>query len=321
MDKRKLTRQYYTPGAEGSYSSVEALHRAVPSQSKKNIKKWLKAQTTATIHKPIRHKFKTNSIYVKGLNDLVQMDLADVSNLAKYNNGVNFLLILINCFSRYVHAYPVKTKSAEEILAVFQKYFKTLGPTSHPKAINSDRGVEFYNKKVLKFFRSNKVNFFSTPQKAQIAERVIRTIKSRIHKFLTANNTKRYIDNLDSIIAGYNNSYHRSIKTKPKLVTKRNEKEIFNRLYPKAAENQKPLRYNLYPGTYVRVALPKNPFAKGYTPGFSKEIYQIARLIPREIPVYELKDKGGYDIQGIWYESDLNPVTSDEFPDPLLDDD
>ena len=51
--------------------------------------------------------------------------------------------------------------------------------------------------------------------KSVVAERFIRTLKTKIYKYMTAISKNMYIDKLDDIINEYNNTYHRRIKMKP----------------------------------------------------------------------------------------------------------
>ena len=51
--------------------------------------------------------------------------------------------------------------------------------------------------------------------KCVIAETLIRTLKSKIYKYMTSRSKNAYIDNLDDIANKYNNTYHRRIKMKP----------------------------------------------------------------------------------------------------------
>ena len=51
--------------------------------------------------------------------------------------------------------------------------------------------------------------------KSVVAERYIRTLKSKIYKYMTSISKNVYIDKLDDIIKDYNNTYHASIKMKP----------------------------------------------------------------------------------------------------------
>lgn len=50
-----------------------------------------------------------------GINDLCQADLVEVIPLARYNEGYCFIMAIINCFSKYAYAVPLKTKLGWEI--------------------------------------------------------------------------------------------------------------------------------------------------------------------------------------------------------------
>ena len=51
--------------------------------------------------------------------------------------------------------------------------------------------------------------------KSVVAERFIRTIKSKINKYITLISKNVYIDKLDDIVHKYNNKKHRTIKMEP----------------------------------------------------------------------------------------------------------
>ena len=48
-----------------------------------------------------------------------------------------------------------------------------------------------------------------------VAERFIRTFKTKIYKYITSISRNVYIDKLNDIVNEYNNTYHRTIKMKP----------------------------------------------------------------------------------------------------------
>ena len=51
--------------------------------------------------------------------------------------------------------------------------------------------------------------------KSVVAERFIRTLKTKIYKYMTSISKNVYIDKLDDMVSEYNNTYHRTIKMKP----------------------------------------------------------------------------------------------------------
>ena len=115
-----------------------------------------------------------------------------------------------------------------------------------PKHLQTDKGTEFLNKDVQNFLKNNDVNIFTTntEMKASIVERFNRTLKSRMYKYFTAENSHRYVDVLQDLVRGYNNSKHRSIGMKPTDVQKRHEHVLRMKLYPKK-KVQKNYKYNV----------------------------------------------------------------------------
>ena len=85
-----LQRLYYDP--KTGYGGVQALYRQVRQLGHKitlsQIREWVKAQDTYTLHKPIRRKFKRRQTRVTDMDEQWQLDLADVSSLKQDNNYV-----------------------------------------------------------------------------------------------------------------------------------------------------------------------------------------------------------------------------------------
>ena len=65
---------------------------------------------------------------VKDTNEIWSLDLAYVDKLAKYNRGVRYLLVAVDCLSRYLRVEPLKTKYAKETAEAFKKMIKTKQP-------------------------------------------------------------------------------------------------------------------------------------------------------------------------------------------------
>ena len=51
--------------------------------------------------------------------------------------------------------------------------------------------------------------------KSVVAERVIRTLKTKIYKYMTSGSKKVHIYQLDDIVDECNNTYHKTIKMNP----------------------------------------------------------------------------------------------------------
>ena len=78
------------------------------------------------------------------------------------------------------------------------------------------KGSEFYNNSFKKGLKDNSIEMYSIHNegKSVAAERFIRTLKTKIYKYMTSVSKNVYIDKLDDIVDEYNNTY-KTIKMKP----------------------------------------------------------------------------------------------------------
>ena len=67
-------------------------------------------------------------------------------------------------------------------------------------------------------------------------------------------------------------------------------------------------KYKFKIGDQVRISKIKRTFDKGYLPNFSKEIFTVNKQVPRDPPVYKLKDYDGEELKGTFYEKELQKV-------------
>ena len=196
------------------------------------------------------------------------------------------------------------------LVSAFKKIFKD---GRIPKKLHTDHGTEFLNKVFQRFLKENGVDFFTTENfdtKATVVERFNRTLKTRMFKYFTFKNTNKYIDILPHLVDAYNHSYHRSIGTKPVLVTKKNEAKIWEKLY--SSHKDKPVRFKFNVGQKVRISKYKSIFTKGYLPNWTEEIFTINQRIPTRPPVYRLKDYHNEILIGTFYEAELQSVIKED---------
>ena len=73
--------------------------------------------------------------------------------------------------------------------------------------------------------------FTRNEKKAIYAERVIQTLKKSIYKHLYYHKTCKYIDVLQELVEGYNESYHSGIKRAPITINKENELHVWTEQY------------------------------------------------------------------------------------------
>ena len=103
VDEKYSHQLYYNPKYSTAFSSASKLWQYVRLHNrnitKKQLYEWLSKQDVYISHHPIIHHFARRRVVTRGFNDVWDVDLMDMSNLAKYNHGVHFIAIFINIFS------------------------------------------------------------------------------------------------------------------------------------------------------------------------------------------------------------------------------
>ena len=154
-------------------------------------------QLADELHKPIIRKFKKRKVYSSFRDNIWGADLADMQLISKFNKGFRFLLCAIDIFSKYAWVVPSKDKKGVSIVNAFQKILKE--SNRKPNKIWVDKGSEFYNNSFKKWLRDNNIEMYSTNNegKSVIAERFIRTLKTKIYKYMTSIPTNVYVNKID----------------------------------------------------------------------------------------------------------------------------
>ena len=169
-------------------------------------------QLADELHKPIIKKFKRRKVYSSFEDNIWGADLADMQLISKFNKGIRFFLCVIDIFSEYAWVVPLKDKKGVTIVNAFQKILNDsmkLYSKRKPNEIWVDKGSEFYNNSFKKCLKEKDLEMHSThnERKSVVAERPIRTLKSKIYKYMISISRNVYIDKLDDIVNEYNNTY------------------------------------------------------------------------------------------------------------------
>ena len=245
----------------------------------------LAVQTTAEeLHKPIIKKSWKRAVYWGFKDNIWGADFADMQLISNFNKGFRFLLCAIDIFNKYACVVPLKDKKSITIINAFQKILKE--SDRKPNKIWVDKGSEFYNNSFKKWLKDNDIEMYSIHNegKSVVAERFIRTLKTKIYKYMTSISKNVYINKLDDIVNKYNNTYHRTIKMKP--VDNKDNTYVdamalhsadlrSTKLHSNKKVNDKNPKFKV--GGHVRISKYENIFAKGYTPNWSEEIFVVKK--------------------------------------------
>ena len=263
----------------------------------------IKLEIVNEIHKPARKNFKRRRVIIKGLNDLFQADLVEMIPYAKINRGNKYILTVIDVFSKFAWAVPLKSKTAKD---VSEAMAIVLQPPNIPRNLQTDLGREFYNKPFGDLMSKLNINHYSSfsSLKASVVERFNRTIKSELYKNFSYYGNYNWINHLDDILQRYNTTRHHTTLMKPvQAIRKSNEKKLLNSVYSniKVAQEKNSFKIN----DIVRISKFRQQFDKSYTPNWSNELFTIKRIKYSNPTTYILEDSNHSEIKGHFYAEEL----------------
>jgi hypothetical protein len=302
----KVTKEYTNLRAPGAYSSLSGF---IKSSKNKNqvpevVENALRQIPGYRLHVPVPRKFKRRRVYVSGIDDQWAIDLLDMRKWSKSNYNKNYILCVVDVFSKMAWMEALKDKTMESVVAALEKVIKRTKRVC--ENLQSDEGTEFLNQKMKKLTAKHNINHFVvySPMKCCIAERFFRTIGQKISRYMTQNKTKRFINKLTNFEFLYNNSYHRSIKMKPIEVNKSNEMDVWHNLFGNEKIPKK-IKLHFKIGDSVRKMRVKTIFEKGYSSYFEDDVYYIHEIKESNPPMYYLRTADGKAIKGGYYKQEL----------------
>ena len=271
-EKEKVLRGKNEENSTQQLANLYSNVASTPSFSSK-IRDFLRQYKPNSIFKSVRKNFPRRPIIAYYKNEIIMADTINYASYQKSNRNFKYIMVFIDVLSKKLHCEPLKSlKDFDSVIAI-EKYLRILPDI--PKFFVTDQGGEFCNRKANHLFQTKGIKHYSLKgkHKAAIAERVIRTLKSRLEKYFWQYKTRNWIDVLSQFVKNYNNTPHRSIGTTPNSVTEKNQNEIFKKLYPKLELKTKP---RLQKGDLVRLLVRKPFFQKGYTQSWTTELYKIS---------------------------------------------
>ena len=266
---KKLEKLYYGNSQPTAYAGADKLlHATRKTHKRHNVTEWLESQDAHNLHKMVRKRFPRRHYNVQNFDDLWEADLMDMRSLRMYNDGFNYVLVVIDVLSKYVWARPVKQKTSKEVADAFERILINSNDRK-PVMLQTDKGKEFIGANMQNLLKKYDIMYRvvrSPDVKAAVAERVIRTLKQRLWRFFTHQNTRRYVGILTTIFNAYNNTSHSSTRMTPASVTIFNASKARENLQQRYGDASSRIpKYKV--GELVRVSRSRSVFEKDYERG------------------------------------------------------
>ena len=280
------------------------------------VEDYLASKRAYTLHKVARKTFPRRRVLAPAPRVIMGADLADMSKLASENEGVRYLLVCLDVYSRYMHVEVLKDKRGSTCTRAMARIL-TKPECRGYRRLWTDRGSEFLNRDMDKLLKEKRIKIYHTESheiKVSLVERAIRTLKGRIYRYLTEHGTLQYVDALPEMVEAYNKRPHRGLlQVTPQEAhghsrngdTRQHFQRVHEAWYKKVT--RRACRPTLAVGEVVRVSREAQAFSRGFLYQNSEELFTISSIDTSKQPVvgYYLRDLDGQELKGIFYREEL----------------
>ena len=157
-----LSRVYFNPSSPVAFAGVNAVYKHVTSLGhvckRSAVQTWLSKQLSYSLHKPARRRFRRRPVIVNSIDHQWQADLLDVANRKNSNNGITFLLTVVDVLSKKAWVRPLVNKRGFSIVNAF---IDILDEGRAPQDIITDAGNEFLNVHFQALLRERGIRHFT----------------------------------------------------------------------------------------------------------------------------------------------------------------
>lgn len=260
------------------------------------------------LHKPVRKRFPKRRIITHGIDDLWAVDLVIMRNFSDENEGYCIIITVIDTFSKFAWAFPLKKKDGISVSKAFEKIIEQAKTQNHqtPKLLHADKGLEFENYHFKNILKKYSIHMYHTQneEKSAIIERFNRTLNGKIRLCFEVQKSKKWINILQNLLDEYNfKDIHRSIGMKPCEVNKSNEDDVLHKLFSTKNKPKPKIKFSV--GDRVRIKAYKKTFGNKYSNNWTKEIFILKEILNTNPITYKIIDLNNEEIEGSFYNEEL----------------
>ena len=210
-------KEIHNKSHRGRDAMFDILKSKIYGVNREEIMAVLKSCPSCVIRKNMNTKPLIKPIVAYGPRDRYIADLIDLSLYKDLNDGFSYLLLLVDCFSKFAICIPMKKRNSKTTKDSFEKIFSCI---KEPLILHTDNGREFKNKLLKKFCDEKGIKqVFGRPRCPWIqgqVERLNRTIKNSLSATSESTGVMgNWVDVLYSVVHTYNSVRHKTTNTTP----------------------------------------------------------------------------------------------------------
>lgn len=268
--------------------NIEATYKAYGYPSPEKLHKILDGQMSISqIEKAIANN-KVRQLYLDRPNKIgghilayapkqqYQIDISFMDKFKQQNRGFQYILLVIDVFSRFIWAIPLKTKQTKEVLNAFDTIPK-------PDCVMSDNGSEFVSKDFQDLLEKRGITqqtaIVGDHHALGIVDRATLTLKNYMYKQFIGNDDVKWYNLLPQIVDMYNNTPHKGIYnyTPKEAFTDKTVQAVLATINTELSENKR-FHSDVKIGDMVRTRIADSKFKRGFTPRWSSDVEKVTAI-------------------------------------------
>jgi len=314
-------------GLQGRDKLLAKVYERYIGICKSDVASYLKSNQVHQLHAPVQKKRVNKPIVVSEPGKHWQIDSTYWIPYKTYNSGFAYLITMIDLNSKFVIMAPSKDLEASSVATIIESMINSLEDYK-PSIIQTDNGGEYKGETEALLTRLGIKHITSTshtPQSQGAVERVQASVKRMIRRYMTLNNTKKWIDIIPAITANMNSTVHRVTGKRPDQVLgddakqedKKEALEGIKKQADKTTANQNKAFPALSVGDWVRVTILvfdaeqrakdlKHHRKGGSAVNWTDELYKVVKVKKvKDREVYKLHDEKDEPVAGWFYRDRL----------------
>ena len=327
-----VARLYKQPGHPVAFSAPNTVYQYFKGQIPlAQIRQALEQVDAYTLHREYKKPRHTNPFFAFERRKHFQADLISIEELQADNEGIKYLLLIIDVFTRKIWVVPLRRKDAGTTAIALAQWLDAIADDASPaKVLLTDRGGEFRGQPVRRLLRDRGVEqqFTHTINKAAVAERANKSLQILIYKYLTDRGETEYLTALPQLVRTYNSRPHRSLRPfspdeadapeRAGAVRSLHLRRHARMHLTKHGNLRKRAPPKFAVGDMVRIktyALRPSPRTRAYRQQFAGELFRVVRVRTRmPVTMYDIKSMDTEEeIEGGFYANELQRVRGDAF--------
>jgi transposase InsO family protein len=185
---------------------------------REDIKRWVQNCKACVLSKKASEQHRAPMGTTQAGYPLERVAL-DVMGPLPESNGYAYILVIVDYFSKFCEAYPLRRHTARSVADKFvQEFVLRYGV---PTYLHSDQGTEFCSELLRSVCELLEVSKTRTtpyrPRSDGLAERMMRTVKAHLTR-MTGENPSQWSQKLPYAMAAYRTTVHDTTKCSPNLL-------------------------------------------------------------------------------------------------------